>query len=170
MSADPRAHVRAAEEALFDRAGNGIGLRERGLVGAFAAALIAPGGAYAAERAARLDARDAVLVEGLADSAAQPGPWGTYREPDLAGENTPGEWWRVQDALRDELGEALVAVLEHAHLLLLHPRDARPEALEALVSAGWGREAIVTWSQLVSFAAFRARVVAGLAVLAGKES
>ena len=73
-------------------------------------------------------------------------------------------------ALRDDLGEPLVGVLEHAHLLLLHPRDARPDALEALGSAGWGREAIVTWSQLVSFVAFRARVVAGLAVLAPKES
>ena len=81
-----------------------------------------------------------------------------------------GYHWRVPDALRDDLGEPLVGVLEHAHLLLLHPRDARPDALEALGSAGWGREAIVTWSQLVSFVAFRARVVAGLAVLAGKES
>ena len=169
MSADPRTHVRAAETALFDRDGNGIDVATRRLVGAFAAALVAPGGAYAAQRLAHLESPDAAVVEALVESAAQRGPWGTYREPDLAAESRPGVWWRVPDALAAGLGAGLVAVLEHAHLLLVHPRDARPEALEALASAGWDRAAIVTWSQLVSFVAFQARLVAGLSVLAGEK-
>ena len=166
---NPSVHVQAAEEALFDRAGNSIDLRSRALVGAFSAALVAPGGGAAAGLFARLDAADVALVEQLVDSAAQTGPWGTYREPDLAAESQPGTWWRVPDALRSLLGGSLAAVLEHAHLLLLHPRDARPQALEALTSTGWDRPAIVTWSQLVAFVAFQARLVAGLSVLAGEE-
>ncbi|HSN42426.1 MAG TPA: hypothetical protein VLR88_00040, partial [Propionibacteriaceae bacterium] len=50
--------------------------------------------------------------------------------------------------------------------LLLHPRDSRPDDLERVLDAGWSREAIVTWSQLVAFLAFQTRLVAGLAVLA----
>ena len=61
------------------------------------------------------------------------------------------------------------AVLEHAHLLLLHPRDARAAALARLVEAGWDRPDIVTWSQLVSFVAFQARLAAGLGVLSEQE-
>ena len=72
--------------------------------------------------------------------------------------------WTVPERERAELGAALSAVLEHAHLLLLHPRDARPGSLQTLVDVGWGRSDIVTWSQLISFAAFQARLAAGLAV------
>jgi uncharacterized protein YciW len=61
----------------------------------------------------------------------------------------------------------LAAALQHAHLLTLHPRDARPAELQPLLSAGWSATgAIVTLSQLVSFLAFQIRTVAGLKALA----
>ena len=56
----------------------------------------------------------------------------------------------------------LAAALDHAHMLLFHPRDAAPEWLQRLVDAGWTTPAIVTLSQLVAFLSFQIRVVAGL--------
>lgn len=165
---EARTNVQLAEEALFGRETNAVALRDRWLVAAFATRLIAPGSGLDEHRAARLDAPDRALVGRLAASARQRGPWGSYREPGLAHENVAGEPWRVPVGDRAVLGEPLAAVLEYAHLLLIHPRDARPGALERLVGAGWSREAIVTWSQLVSFVAFQARLVAGLTVLAGE--
>ncbi|MCY1551814.1 CMD domain protein [compost metagenome] len=54
----------------------------------------------------------------------------------------------------------------HAHLLVFHPRDASPAALQALLDAGWRTTEIVTLSQLVAFLAFQIRVVIGLRALA----
>jgi uncharacterized protein YciW len=56
--------------------------------------------------------------------------------------------------------------LQHAHLLVFHPRDASPAALQKLLDAGWSATDIVTLSQLVSFLTFQIRVVAGLRTLA----
>lgn len=161
-----RTNIEAADAALFKQGTDEVGLRERLLVAAFATALTVPGSALAGHRLAALAASDAALVRGLVASAEGAGPWGTYREPGLAHESDAREWWSVPATERAALGEPLVAVLEHAHFLLLHPRDARPEVLQRLVDAGWSRAAIVTWSQLVSFVAFQTRLVAGLAVLA----
>ena len=96
------------------------------------------------------------------------GPYGVYREPGLAGESTPGPAYRVEN--RSGLGERLAAALEHAHLLVLRPREATPEALEGLSAAGWSTTGIVTLSQLVAFLAFQVRVVHGLRQLAVVES
>lgn len=60
---------------------------------------------------------------------------------------------------------ALTFTREHAHLLTFCPRDASPDALQALLDAGWTTDGIVTVSQLVAFTHFQLRVVAGLAVL-----
>jgi uncharacterized protein YciW len=53
------------------------------------------------------------------------------------------------------------------HLLVFHPRDAAPEALQALLDAGWSTTDIVTLSQIAAFLSFQIRVVAGLRALAG---
>jgi CMD domain protein len=159
-----RDQIQAAESALFTRGTATIPRRDRLIVGAFAAALTDPDGALAVHRVGQLADADAALVDRLVDSGAQQGPWGSYREPGLIHESVPGQAWTVPERERAELGAALSAVLEHAHLLLLHPRDARPGSLQTLVDVGWGRSDIVTWSQLISFAAFQARLAAGLAV------
>ena len=46
-------------------------------------------------------------------------------------------------------------------MLVLHPRDASPAHLQALVAAGWTTPQIVTLSQLVAFLSFQIRAVAG---------
>ena len=150
-----RDQIQAAESALFTRGTATIPRRDRLIVGAFAAALTDPDGALAVHRVGQLADADAALVDRLVDSGAQQG---------LIHESIPGQAWTVPERERAELGAALSAVLEHAHLLLLHPRDARPGSLQTLVDVGWGRSDIVTWSQLISFAAFQARLAAGLAV------
>ena len=54
------------------------------------------------------------------------------------------------------------------HLLVFHPRDAAPAALQAMLDAGWSTTAIVTLSQIVAFLSFQIRVVAGLRTLAAR--
>src|SRR6267154_454863 len=63
---------------------------------------------------------------------------------------------------RHTLGPRLSTAFEHTHMLVLHPRDAAPPSLQALLDAGWSTTDIVTLSQLVSFLSFQIRVVAGL--------
>ncbi|SDA71284.1 CMD domain protein [Sinorhizobium sp. NFACC03] len=93
------------------------------------------------------------------------GPYGDYPEGPLSVENKVGLLYRVSDTNRDVLGERLSAALEHAHLLVFRPREASPQALQALLDAGWTTDGIVTLSQLVSFVAFQIRVIAGLSLL-----
>jgi len=93
------------------------------------------------------------------------GPYGDYPEGPLSVENKAGLLYRVSDTNRDVLGEKLSAALEHAHLLVFRPREASPQALQALLDAGWTTDGIVTLSQLVSFVAFQIRVIAGLSLL-----
>ena len=52
-------------------------------------------------------------------------------------------------------------------MLVFHPRDAAPAALQALLDTGWSTTDIVTLSQIVAFMSFQIRVVTGLRVLAG---
>lgn len=93
------------------------------------------------------------------------GPFGDYPKGPLSVENKAGLLYRVSDANRDVLGERLSAALEHAHLLVFRPREASPQALQALLDAGWTTDGIVTLSQLVSFVAFQIRVITGLSLL-----
>jgi CMD domain protein len=94
---------------------------------------------------------------------AATGPYGHYPAGPLSVEDQPGETYVVGDA---SLGKPLSAALEHAHLLVFHPRDAAPPALQALLDAGWSTTGIVTLSQLIAFLSFQIRVVTGLRVLA----
>ncbi len=97
------------------------------------------------------------------------GPFGDYPKGPLSVENKAGLPYRVSDANRDVLGERLSAALEHAHLLVFRPREASPQALQALLDAGWTTDGIVTLSQLVSFVAFQSRVIAGLSLLSASK-
>ena len=62
-------------------------------------------------------------------------------------------------------GHLFAAALEHAHLLTYRPRESSPDALQALLDAGWTTDGIVTISQLIAFTHFQLRVIAGLTVL-----
>lgn len=73
---------------------------------------------------------------------------------------------RSLDARRTGFDPHLAAALAHAHLIVLHPRDAKAEHLQALLDADWSADDIVTLSQLVAFVAFQIRVVVGLRNLA----
>lgn len=159
-----RDNIQAAHRALFGESSNGIDLSARYLVAAFVAELSDPGSSVARWYAERVD--DPAVLNALLESAAQFGPWGTYREPKLSSASEPGEWWEVPDEYRDGLTPQVAAVLEHAHFLVLHPRDARPKVLGRLAAAGWARPQIVTWSQLISFVSFQVRAAAGFTVLA----
>lgn len=109
------------------------------------------------------------LVTAIAAEAgfgARIGPYGVYPSPALAAENMPGPVFQVSDANRGVLDPRLVAALEHAHMLVFHPRDADSDALQRLLDAGWSTTGIVTVSQLVAFLTFQLRAAAGLRTLA----
>lgn len=105
-------------------------------------------------------ALSAAVVKGAAS-----GPFGDYPQGPLSKENTQGKVFTVAQVERAALGARLAAALEHAHLLVFHPRDASPQALGRLLEAGWSTDGAVTLSQLVAFLSFQIRVVAGLKVL-----
>jgi CMD domain protein len=113
-------------------------------------------------------------LHGALDLAAQEakgqGPYGSYPPGPLSREDVAGPRYHVSQELRTTLGRRLTAALEHAHMLVFHPRDAAPEPLAALLDAGWSTTAIVTLSQLVAFLSYQIRAVAGLRVLALSRS
>lgn len=94
------------------------------------------------------------------------GPYGTFESAALAAENVPGPWLKVEKKSIEVLGPLLAAGLEFVHLLVLHPRDSRPEHLALLLDAGWDEDSIVTLAQLVSFLNFQIRISTGLTALA----
>ncbi|WP_114946140.1 CMD domain protein [Microvirga calopogonii] len=98
------------------------------------------------------------------------GPYGRYPQGPLTVEDENGLDYHVSTENKELLGSRLVAALEHAHLLVFHPRDANPAALQRLLDAGWSTTDIVTLSQLVAFLSFQIRVVAGLRALAGASA
>jgi CMD domain protein len=108
------------------------------------------------------------LVETLKaeiERAKTKGPYGAFPAGPLSVEDKFGPIYRVGDEHRRVLGAKLSAAFEHAHLLVFRPRDATAEALQSLLEGGWSNTAIVTFSQLVAFAAFQVRAVAGLRTL-----
>jgi CMD domain protein len=111
----------------------------------------------------------AAIDEEIARGAAK-GPYGHYPEGPLSAEDRAGPIHRVSEAERAVLGARLSAALEHAHLLVLRPRDASPAALQALLDSGWSTTGIVTLSQLVAFLSFQIRVIVGLRALAVASS
>jgi CMD domain protein len=168
-----RLHAQATYRALFEPASPGsFTAEERFAVGAFVAGLHNDA-AIADHLAARLVARAAPsahreAVGAAVTAAAAAGPYGRYPAGPLSREDSAGPRYRADGAIRRALGPRLAAALEHAHLLVFHPRDAAPADLQALLDAGWSTTDIVTLSQLVAFLAFQIRVVAGLRVLAGR--
>ncbi|VTU45928.1 CMD domain protein, family (plasmid) [Variovorax sp. PBL-E5] len=113
------------------------------------------------------------LLEAVAAEAAQAaahGPYGRFPVGPLSIEDAPGPVHAIGDAHRAVLGARLSAALVHAHLLVLHPRDAKAADLQALLDAGWSTTDIVTLSQLVAFLSFQIRVVAGLRALAARPA
>ena len=168
-----RTHAQESYRALFTPTAPAPGTVtpvERLAVAAFVAGLHQQPDA-AAFYAAALVAQDAgvglaqAIAAEVSRGAAQ-GPYGHYPEGPLSRENTDGLVYAVGDAQRAVLGVRLSAALAHAHLLTFRLRDASPEALQALLDAGWSATDIVVLSQLVAFLSFQIRVVVGLRALA----
>ena len=170
---EARAHAQATYRALFaPEAPGNVTAQERFAVGGFVAGLhgaTAIAVCYAARlaesgaSAALKEAVDAAIAE-----ARTNGPYGQYPAGPLSREDTSGLRYRVGAAARRTLGSRLAAAFEHVHILVFHPRDAAPTALQALVDAGWSTTDIVTLSQIVAFLSFQIRVVIGLRTLAGR--
>jgi len=121
--------------------------------------------AATADGAPLLDAIKAEIERGKTS-----GPYGAYPAGPLSIENKAGLSYRVSAERKPVLGARLVAALEHAHLLVFHPRDAASADMKALLAAGWSTTGIVTFSQLVAFLSFQVRVVSGLRTLAAASA
>jgi len=170
---EARAHAQATYRALFapESPGN-VSAQERFAVGAFVAGVhgaTAIADCYA-ERLAESGASAALkeAIDAAVKEARTNGPYGRYPTGPLSREDTAGSRYRVGAAIRRTLGPRLAAAFEHTHMLVFHPRDAAPAALQALLDAGWSTTDIVTLSQIVAFLSFQIRVVAGLRILAGR--
>lgn len=164
-----RDNAEASFRALFEpKDHQAVSLIERFAIAAFVAAVHGPGAAtdfYAGELKT-LHSKIAETVLREAKLAASEGPFGKYPDGPLSRENTPGTAYRISAAGRAFLGERLAAGLDHAHLLVFHPRDAAPEDHQRLFDAGWTTTGIVTLSQIIAFLTFQLRVAHGLGVLA----
>lgn len=167
----PEARVNAQRSfaALLEPATPGaFPLVDRYVVAAFVAGLHGFDRATAFYADLLADEADAAVLEALHRSVAQAaaaGPAGSYREPGLAAESTVAAVWTPEASEADVFGARLTAALVHAHLLVLRPREASPDAVRALVDAGWDADGIVTLSQLVAFLSFQLRSAWALSVL-----
>jgi CMD domain protein len=171
---DARSQAQASYRVLFaPESFGGVAATERFAVAAFVTGL--HGGAetasfYAAGLAGSGASPDFCRAIDTAIAAAKAvnarGPYGSYPAGPLSREDTAGPIHRVAAETRDALGPRLAAAFDHMHLLVFHPRDAAPAALQALLDAGWSITDIVTLSQIAAFLSFQIRVVAGLRVLA----
>jgi len=171
---EARAHAQKAYEALFHPVDDSeLSVAERLAVATFVVGLHGAEDLrdYYLERLeAAVGTSGSAVVGAVEDETAEArgtGPYGIYREPGLAAESRPGPAFKVSD--ETVLGGRLSAALEHAHLLVLRPREATPEALGRLLAHGWSTTGIVTLSQLVAFLAFQVRVVHGLRQLAAAK-
>ena len=61
------------------------------------------------------------------------------------------------------------AILRHAQLVAMGPRQARPDDLQLLADAGLSTTEIVTLAQVIAFVSFQVRVIAGLQLLGGSR-
>jgi CMD domain protein len=168
---EARAHAQATYRALFaPHAVGNIGLHERFAIAAFTAGLheaTAIATIYVerlVETGASAELKEA--IDAAVTEARTRGPYGRYPIGPLSREDSPGPVYRVGPVIRRALGRRLAAAFEHVHMLVFHPRDAAPAALQALLDAGWSTTSIVTLSQIVAFLSFQIRVIAGLRVLA----
>ncbi|EYT56280.1 hypothetical protein H490_0102685 [Leucobacter sp. UCD-THU] len=177
---EARTHAQGSFEALFlpDDTSH-VALAERAAVALFVARLHRQAaavefyGALLRETGKGLGAGAGEALEPLivaeAERAAGSGPYGAFRAEN-APESTVGPVYSVSSVeAAYALGDRLSAALEHAHLLVLHPRDAAREPLQHLLDAGWSTTGVVTLSQLISFLTFQLRVVQGLGELSTGE-
>ena len=166
---EAKAQAETSYRALFAPATPGdVSLEERFALAVFVTGLHSPAaeiGKYYGARLASAPLRQAVGAA-IAEATGQ-GPYGSYPAGPLSHEDKPGSVYRAGAATRGSLGARLAAAFEHVHMLVYHPRDAAPPALQALLDAGWSTTGIVTLSQLVAFLSFQIRVIAGLGTLSG---
>jgi CMD domain protein len=166
-----RANAERSYRELFEpKSADGLPLRERLAVAAFVAALHRAeptAGHYAALLAERIG--DAALSTAIAEAAsagAGHGPYGHYPSEALKAEDRDGPTWAADAKVSGVAGPKLAAALAHAHMLVFHPRDSSPAALQALIDSGLTTTEIVTLSQIVAFLSFQIRVIDGLRLLA----
>ena len=170
---EARAHAQATYRALFapETMGN-VTAQERFAVGEFVAGLHGATSVAVAYAGRLADSGAPAALKEAVDAAVKEaktqGPYGSYTPGPLSREDTPGPIYRMEATTRRALGARLAAAFEHTHMLVFHPRDAAPSALQALLDAGWTTTDIVTLSQIVAFLSFQIRVVAGLRTLAGR--
>jgi CMD domain protein len=163
-----RANAQASYLALFRPTPPvEMGMRERFAVAMFVAGLHRQQDISAFYAGGLGDAALTSLITSEIARGAARGPYGSYPAGPLSDEDEAGPLYRVFEEHRSILGQWLAAAFEHAHLLVFHPRDAEPAALQKLLDAGWSTTGIVTLSQLVAFLSFQIRVVIGLRSLAG---
>ncbi|MBX3501563.1 MAG: CMD domain protein [Alphaproteobacteria bacterium] len=172
---EARRHAQASYDGLLVPGDpGGVSLPERFAIAAFVAGLHGEPqtGAFYAEglRSSGASDRLSAAIAAQVAAARAVGPYGSYPAGPLSAEDQAGPVHRVAEGARAELGARLAAALEHVHMLVLHPRDAAPASLQAMLDAGWSTTDIVVISQLVSFLSFQIRVVAGLRVLAGRPA
>ena len=166
-----RENAQASFRALFEPAEPGtFAPQERFAIASFVAGLHAQDDVtafYTAGLLRTMPAEEfAAALSGEADRGRTIGPYGAYPNGPLTVEDVPGLIYQVAETNRSVLGTRLSAALAHVHMLVFHPRDASPAALQALGDAGWSKTDIVTLSQLVAFLAFQIRAIAGLRALA----
>jgi CMD domain protein len=170
-----RDNAQASYRALFEPADTAeASLEERFALACFVAGLHRQAQEAAFYRKA-LDkvARDPALTDAIGAEVARglaEGPAGHFPAGPLSTEDSDGAVYRIPDEARARLGHRLAAALEHAHMLVIRPRDASAAALQALLEAGWSATGIVTLSQLIAFLSFQLRVIHGLRVLAKTAS
>jgi CMD domain protein len=168
---DARLNAEKSYKALFrPQSADGVTAQERHAVAAFVAGLHRDAEALAFYKRGVAGRSVAEAIDQEIARAAAIGPYGRYPEGPLSVEDRAGPAFRVSESNRGTLGARLVAALEHAHLLVFHPRDASPAALEALQDGGWSTSDIVTLSQLVAFLTFQLRLVKGLRALAASPA
>ncbi|RFB79097.1 CMD domain protein [Methylovirgula sp. 4M-Z18] len=167
---EARENAQKSYLALFEpRDAGTLALRERFAVATFVAGLHGADDIAAFYRDGLLHHSAAPEFADLIDREAvrgtAQGPYGHYPSGPLVRENKNGPHYRVLPTHQALLGARLAAALEHAHLLVFHPRDAKAASLHALLDVKFSENDIVTLSQLVSFLSFQIRVVAGLRAL-----
>lgn len=64
----------------------------------------------------------------------------------------------------------LAQITQYARQLATHPTQITPQALQQLVDVELSTEDIVTFSQIIGFVSYQARVIAGIAALAGRPA
>ncbi len=172
---EARKHAQASYDALFKPKDFGsFTLLERCAVAAFVAGLHGRPETRdyytlkLEEAGASPELRVAVASEVVNGHSA--GPYGHYPRGPLTLEDKEGMTYGIGASERHVLGARLGAAFEHVHMLVLHPRDAAPPSLQALLSAGWSTTDVVTLSQLVSFLSFQIRVVAGLRAMIARAA